>query len=119
NGKIQSGTLLTPRKCRYVKTIAIEFPSQGAMQFADIGNPPAPKANEILIETEFSGITNGTERHALMGEHGWKGVYPSKHGYQQVGRIAAVGDDVKQFTAGDRVFFGQYVGHRAWNIVNV
>lgn len=102
-----------------MKSIAVEYPAQGQMRLADIGQPPEPKANEILIETEFSGITNGTERHALMGEHGWKGAYPSKHGYQQVGRIAAIGTDVKQFAVDERVFFGQYVGHRGWNIVNV
>ena len=70
-----------------MRNIGIEYPSRGEMHFVDIGNPPAPHLDEVLIETEYSGITNGTERHALLGEHVWKGYYPSRHGYQHVGTV--------------------------------
>jgi len=53
-----------------------------------------------------------------MGEHGFD-RYPSSHGYQQVGRIIAVGEDVAGFSEGDLVYYGQYVGHRGWNLVAV
>jgi len=101
-----------------MRDIGIEYPARGEMRFFELGPPPAPRATEILIETRFSGITNGTERHALVGDHGW-GRYPGRHGYQHVGQVAAAGGEVRQFAVGDWVFYGQYVGHRGWHIVDV
>jgi 3-hydroxyethyl bacteriochlorophyllide a dehydrogenase len=75
-------------------------------------------ATQILIETEYSGITNGTERHALLGEHFWETTFPAKHGYQCVGRVTAAGAAVTQFKEDDRVFYGQYVGHKGWHVVD-
>ena len=102
-----------------MRTIGIEYPSQGKTAFCELGKPPEPSPTQILIRTEFSGITNGTERHALMGEHGWKGAFPGRHGYQHVGVVEAVGSAVTEFTVGQRVFHGHYVGHRGWNVVDV
>jgi 2-desacetyl-2-hydroxyethyl bacteriochlorophyllide A dehydrogenase len=102
-----------------MRTNGIEYTAQGQTAFCDLGTPPKPAATEVLIRTEFSGITNGTERHALMGEHVWKGNFPSSHGYQHVGVIDAVGEAVTDFSVGQRVFFGHYVGHRAWNVIDV
>ncbi|MBU7004980.1 MAG: zinc-binding alcohol dehydrogenase [Theionarchaea archaeon] len=99
-----------------MRKTGIEYPSKGEMHFVDIGNPPEPGPNEVLIETEYSGITNGTERHALLGEHVWKGYFPSRHGYQHVGIIRSVGKDVQDLDEGDPVFYGHYVGHRGWNM---
>ncbi len=64
-----------------MKNIAIEYPRRGEMQFVDIGEPLRTSATEVLIRTRYSGITNGTERHALLGEHGFT-LFPSRHGYQ-------------------------------------
>jgi 2-desacetyl-2-hydroxyethyl bacteriochlorophyllide A dehydrogenase len=99
-----------------MRTLGIEYPSAGTVRLIDIGQPPEPGPNEVLIETVYSGITNGTERHALLGEHGWKGAFPGRHGYQHVGIIARAGELVKGFHVGDWVFYGRYVGHRGWNI---
>ncbi len=101
-----------------MRTTGIEYPSQGLTAFCEIGTPPDPKETEILIRTLFSGITNGTERHALMAEHLW-GQFPSRHGYQHVGIVEKAGSAVKNFSEGDKVFFGHYVGHRAWNVIDV
>ncbi len=101
-----------------MRTIGIEYPARGEMAFRELGHPPDPKETEILIRTCFSGITNGTERHALMAEHLW-GQFPSCHGYQHVGVVEKAGREVKQFREGDWVFFGHYVGHRAWNMIDV
>lgn len=102
-----------------MRTIGIEYPEKGRTAFYELGEPGAPSPMQVLIETEFTGITNGTERHSLMGEHGWAGVFPSRNGYQHVGRITAVGDFVTEFEVGQRVFFGHYVGHRGWIMVDV
>jgi 2-desacetyl-2-hydroxyethyl bacteriochlorophyllide A dehydrogenase len=101
-----------------MREIAIEYPARGQMRFFELGPPPDVKPTEILIETRYSGITNGTERHALVGEHGW-GHYPGRHGYQHVAKVIAAGSKVRQFAVGDWVFFGQYVGHRGWHIVEI
>ena len=102
-----------------MRTMGIEYTARGTTAFCELGDPPKPGPTEILIRTEFTGVTNGTERHSLMGEHGWKGAFPSRNGYQHVGIVEAVGADVSEFTVGQRVFHGHYVGHRAWNVVNV
>lgn len=98
-------------------TFGIDFGSIGEAKFCDLGDPPALTPTEILVATEYSGITNGTERHALMAEHGWKGG--GMHGYQHVGRVVRTGEAVTQFNTGNRVFVGQYIGHRGWIVVDV
>ena len=74
-----------------MRNTGIEYTARGQMAFCDLGEPPDLQPAEILIRTCYSGITNGTERHALMGEHIW-GQFPGRHGYQHVGEVAAVGD---------------------------
>jgi 2-desacetyl-2-hydroxyethyl bacteriochlorophyllide A dehydrogenase len=101
-----------------MRLLAITYPERAEMRLASLDSPPDPGRDQILIETLYSGITNGTERHAMMDEFGF-GRYPSSHGYQQVGRIVATGEDVKGFSEGDLVYFGGYVGHRGWNLVTV
>lgn len=101
-----------------MRTVGIEYPERGRAAWVDLGEPPDPGPTQIVIETRYSAITNGTERHALLGEHGW-GHYPGRHGYQHVGRIAAAGSQVRGFAEGDWVFHGQYVGHRGWHVVDV
>ena len=98
--------------------IGIEFHEQGLARLFDLEAPPDPGPTEILIRTVYSGVTNGTERHCLMGEFGWK-AFPGRHGYQHVGVIEKAGSDVKGFEEGDRVFFGRYVGHRGWHVQEV
>ncbi len=102
-----------------MRTIGIEYPEAKKTHFTELGEPPALAAREMLLRTIHSGITNGTERHALLGEHFWKGNFPSAHGYQHVAVVEEIGDEVEDFAVGDTVFLGQYVGHRGWNIVDL
>lgn len=97
--------------------IGIEFPALGEMGFFDLPEPPDPGPTEILILTHYSGVTNGTERQALMADFG-KGN-PSRPGYQHVGVIEAVGSKVNTFAEGDIVFLGNHGGHRGWHIADV
>ena len=53
-----------------MKTRGLEFVAQGKVGFCDLGQPPEPGAKQVLIETVYSGVTNGTERHRLLTEHG-------------------------------------------------
>lgn len=101
-----------------MRETAVEFVAQDKVGFASLGRPPAPGRGEVLIETRYTGITNGTERHALLFEHGFGGKrYPSRHGYQHVGQVAALGEGVERYAEGDWVYYGDYVGHRGWNLV--
>ena len=52
------------------RDIGIEFPERGQMRFVPLGSPGELEPAQVLIRTHYSGITNGTERHALLGEHG-------------------------------------------------
>lgn len=100
-----------------MRNTAVEFVARGEMGFADIGPAPQPGPTQVLLETLFSGITNGTERHALMCDYGYGGgQYPSRHGYQHVCRVAGAGEDVETLAEGDLVFLGDYVGHVGWHI---
>jgi len=101
-----------------MRNIGIQFVAKGQMNFYELGEPPDPNPTQILIRTHYSGITNGTERHALMGDFGYGGGYPGRHGYQHIGVVEKSGSQVKAFTEGDMVFFGHYVGHKGWHIVD-
>ena len=102
-----------------MRQIAIEFTAPGRAELVEIGPAPEPVGTQVLLPTLFTGVTNGTERHALLTEHGYGGgVFPSRHGYQHVGVVEAVGPDVRWLKVGDTVFCGDYVGHRGWLITD-
>ncbi|MFC1452246.1 zinc-binding dehydrogenase [Verrucomicrobiota bacterium] len=67
---------------------------------------PQPGAGQVLIETDFTVISAGTERANLVqlpntvtAEKG----FPHCPGYSGSGRVCAVGDGVDDFRIGDRV----------------
>ncbi|HUW81247.1 MAG TPA: zinc-binding dehydrogenase [Phycisphaerae bacterium] len=102
-----------------MRKTALEFTAKGKVGVCDLGQPPELEPTQILLETQYSGVTNGTERHALLSEHGFGGGrFPSRHGYQHVGKVVAAGGDVARYQTGDWVFYGAYVGHNGWNVVN-
>jgi len=100
-----------------MRNSGLEFTSRGVVGFRELGHPPSPGASEILLETVYTGVTNGTERHTLLTEHGYGGKFPARCGYQHVARVADRGRDVTDYAVGDRVFYGGYVGHNGWNLV--
>jgi 2-desacetyl-2-hydroxyethyl bacteriochlorophyllide A dehydrogenase len=74
---------------------------------------PALKAGEVLVETEASAISAGTELAVYTGVHQWLKDptrtwprFPFVPGYSAVGRITAVGPDVKSYAIGDRIIYG-------------
>jgi len=102
-----------------LRHVAIVYPAPRQVELVDIGPPPDPGPRQVLLRTVHSGITNGTERHSLLGEHGWATAFPGRNGYQQVCVVEAAGSEIRAFAPGDWVFYGQYVGHRGWNLVDV
>ena len=72
--------------------------------------------NEVLIDTEYTVVSGGTERANLMGSHNAGGNrFPKALGYCGVGRVMAVGSAVQRVSVGDRVLI--YHGkHAKYNI---
>ncbi|MDP7281657.1 MAG: zinc-binding dehydrogenase, partial [Candidatus Poribacteria bacterium] len=97
----------------------MEFVSRGKVGIRDLGPPPRLKSTEILLETAYTGITNGTERHAFLSEQGYsQGRFPCQHGYQHVSKVVAISQDVAHFEVDNWVFYGAYVGHNGWNVAD-
>jgi 2-desacetyl-2-hydroxyethyl bacteriochlorophyllide A dehydrogenase len=102
-----------------MRSTALEFAARGTLAFRELDEPRELSPTEVLVETEFTAMTNGTERHAFLTEHGYgNGTFPSRHGYQHVGRITAIGDKVSRFRPNEHVFYGNYTGHNGYNIVD-
>jgi 2-desacetyl-2-hydroxyethyl bacteriochlorophyllide A dehydrogenase len=78
---------------------------------------PAPAANQILVATEVSAVSAGTELAVYTGTHQWlkdpnlpDWKFPFRSGYSAAGTIAAVGKDVTGWKPGDRI---SYPGNHA------
>ncbi len=85
---------------------------------------PAPAANQILVESEVSAISAGTELAVYTGSHQWlkdpnmpDWKFPFRPGYSAAGRILAVGSDIKGWTPGQRVSYpGNHASHELLTI---
>jgi alcohol dehydrogenase (NADP+) len=63
-----------------------------------------PGANDVAIDILYCGVCH-SDLHTARGE--WPGVlYPSVPGHEIVGRVTAVGNDVKKYKKGDLVGVG-------------
>ncbi len=78
---------------------------------------PAPEAKQILVRTEASAVSAGTELAVYTGTHQWlkdpnlpDWKFPFKPGYSAAGTVMAVGSAVEGWKAGDRV---SYPGNHA------
>src|SRR4051795_3999014 len=78
---------------------------------------PAPAPNQILVQTEVSAVSAGTELAVYTGTHQWlkdpnlpDWKFPFRSGYSAAGTIVAVGSDVTGWQPGDRV---SYPGNHA------
>lgn len=80
---------------------------------------PEPAAGQVLIETEASAISAGTELAVYTGIHQWLKdptrtwpKFPFVPGYSAVGRIIATGDGVRDWQVGERVIWaGRHESH--------
>jgi len=88
---------------------AARVPSAGA-DFELVDLPvPDPNANEVRIRVEACGICHSD---AFVKEGTFPGIeYPRVPGHEVAGVVDAVGSDVSQWSAGDRVGVGWHGGH--------
>lgn len=78
---------------------------------------PPPGPGEVLIETDYTVVSAGTERANLMGLPNTSGEFPYYPGYCGLGRVTALGDGVKSPALGDRVLLTFGSGHRSHTLV--
>jgi 2-desacetyl-2-hydroxyethyl bacteriochlorophyllide A dehydrogenase len=78
---------------------------------------PSPAPNQILVRTEVSAVSAGTELAVYTGTHQWlkdpnlpDWKFPFRPGYSAAGTVAAVGSAVTGWQPGDRV---SYPGNHA------
>jgi (R,R)-butanediol dehydrogenase/meso-butanediol dehydrogenase/diacetyl reductase len=57
----------------------------------------------LLVRTEFSGVSIGTEQSIFSGKRTHNGTFPFVGGYMLSGTVERVGENVEKFNAGDRV----------------
>lgn len=63
---------------------------------------PDPSADNLVIRTTYSGVSFGTEFALIRNRISW-GPYPICTGYQAVGVIEHVGENIKGFQVGQKV----------------
>jgi 2-desacetyl-2-hydroxyethyl bacteriochlorophyllide A dehydrogenase len=78
---------------------------------------PSPAPNQVLVQTEVSVVSAGTELAVYTGTHQWlkdpslpEWKFPFRPGYSAAGMVAAVGSAITEWKAGDRV---SYPGNHA------
>src|SRR3954471_4123602 len=80
---------------------------------------PSPAPNQILVRTEVSAVSAGTELAVYTGTHQWlkdpnlpDWKFPFRPGYSAAGTVEAVGAEVKGWQPGDRVSYpGNHASH--------
>ena len=91
-----------PRKVR-----AVIFPEPGRISIGEV-DLPVMGPEDVLIEIEYTSISNGTERWCLTGKLNLPGEppleFPHVPGYQAAGTVLKAGRKVEIITPGDRVF---------------
>ena len=80
----------------------VVWPSQATVEIEEF-EFPLLGYNELLVATEYSLISPGTERAFLLGLSNARGRFPSYPGYSNVGVVIDSGRDVDSFNIGDRV----------------
>lgn len=82
----------------------IQFTQTGApsvLHIVDV-QTPAPKADEVQIQMQVLGL-NRAEAMYRAGAYVIDPVFPATMGYEGAGVVTAVGDNVSEFTVGDKV----------------
>src|SRR4051812_17670510 len=80
---------------------------------------PDPEPNQVLVATEVSAVSAGTELAVFTGSHQWlkdpslpDWKFPFRPGYSAAGTVVAAGADVKRWNPGDRVSYpGNHASH--------
>jgi 2-desacetyl-2-hydroxyethyl bacteriochlorophyllide A dehydrogenase len=89
----------------------IMFPQPGRAVYESFERPAIAGADDVLIETEFSIVSAGTELACRQGAESWAPL-PFCPGYGSVGRVIGMGAGVKGLAAGQRILtYGKHASH--------
>lgn len=102
-----------------MKTTKIVFTDVGKAELLDFDIKEHPAENEVLVETEYTAISAGTERANLMHMPNLVddldgGTFPKILGYCCAGTVKEAGSGVKNVALGDRVI-GHWGHHSRFN----
>ena len=104
-----------------IKQIVVTGQNQAELQTAEIGDENLGP-NEILVETEYTYISTGTElanytgRESRVFQPGSWCAYPWRSGYANVGIVRATGNGVTRVKPGERVFtYGNHASMIRYN----
>ena len=86
---------------------AIVFAGIRQVEVWDDVEIPPPGPGEVLVRTELTGISVGTDGWMILGQYpGSQERYPFISGYQRVGIVEYAGSEARDLKVGDRVFVG-------------
>lgn len=98
-----------------MKVQQITFVSQGQVQFTSVDFPDTLLPHQLLLKTEYTLISPGTEYDVLTNQIG-NVRYPSVLGYSAVARVVKTGEAVTEFREGDRCLC-YHSSHRSYQIM--
>jgi 2-desacetyl-2-hydroxyethyl bacteriochlorophyllide A dehydrogenase len=94
-------------------TIVFTAPGRAELIHSELNEPGA---GQVLVRTEYTVVSAGTERDCLINKPNVTQTYPKVLGYCGIGYVEICGDGVKGFKPGDRVLV--YHGkHARYNLV--
>lgn len=76
----------------------------------------APIGKQVLVKTEYTVVSGGTERAYLLGMPNTRQVFPTGIGYCGIGKVQEIGEEVKDLQPGDRVLV-YHGGHSQYSLV--
>ena len=94
---------------------AMYLMAPGVVELCDI-ELPAIQPDEVLVKSQFSAISAGTELANFNDLPNTVRRYPRSFGYNAVGVVTEVGSAVKGFEVGDRVLCYFAGGHRLYSV---
>jgi len=103
----------------HYRRIVFKEPKRVEIEEADL---PEPSSNQILIRTQVTLISTGTELTMLSGEYPkgsvWNKItkYPVFPGYSNCGVVEKIGGNVQKFKVGDRV--SSTASHAEYAVIN-
>ncbi|MBU0608152.1 MAG: zinc-binding alcohol dehydrogenase [Armatimonadetes bacterium] len=93
--------------------VVVESPGTAVLKPFEV---PTPAPGQVLVETDYTVVSAGTERANLVALPNTQGSFPYYPGYCGVGRVTAAGDGVETVTVGDRVLLTFSSGHRSHTV---
>jgi 2-desacetyl-2-hydroxyethyl bacteriochlorophyllide A dehydrogenase len=85
-----------------MKAQRVVWPSRAKVDIETFMLPPVGD-DEVLVATECTLISPGTERASLLELPNTQGRYPSRPGYSNIGTVVEIGKAVTDYKVGERV----------------